>query len=372
MLLTYCHPAVGQSDTTHHPNLKFTGDFRFRIEHDWNSRNQNGIKRADRSRLRYRFRFGVHFSIDGHSSFGGRIRSGNLNDQQGPHVTLGGDPGEFGLVRVGFEKLFYQFVQKGITAWVGKNSIPLKKLNELFWNDNVYPEGIALKFYPQWLSKNPKHPAGIHIGHFIVNSRNRTFPKDSYLQIIQLTGGFLEGRLNLFPGFYRFKNIGNYPDGKQTFEMDYSILHLGSQVILGRNDQARIGLEFYQNLEDYSAHDSIPEPLKKETSGFVLSAEYGKLKKKRDWLFSLSYANIQKFSIVDYFAQNDWSRWDYGHIGAAGSRISNFQGFEIKIAYAIAKNFNLNLRAYHVEQLKKIGSFKENGNRIRLDLNIGF
>ncbi|MEL6837343.1 MAG: putative porin, partial [Bacteroidota bacterium] len=80
--------------------LSFTGDFRFRIEHDWNSRNASGNLRDDRSRLRYRFRFGLHYELDKHSAFGGRLRTGNINDQQGPHLTLGGENGEFGLDQI--------------------------------------------------------------------------------------------------------------------------------------------------------------------------------------------------------------------------------------------------------------------------------
>lgn len=362
---------IAQKDTIVNKKLDFTGDFRFRIEQDWNSQNQNGVQREDRSRLRYRFRFGLNFSIDKHSSFGGRIRSGKLDDQQGPHVTLGGKQGEFELVSIGLEKLFYQYKNKGFTGWVGKNSIPLIKLNEIFWNDNVFPEGVGIKYNTRLRNQKFLNELSIHTGHFIVKSRNKNFSDDSYLQIIQLHANFKD-RIKVFPGFYQFKRIGNYPDDKQTFEIDYSIFHLGGQIIVDKNRKMKLGLEYYNNFQDYSSIDSIPNNLKNQTIGFVLSTEYGSLKNKGDWLFYLSYANIEKYSIVDYFAQNDWSRWDYSSIGVSGSRISNFHGVEIKIGYAIKENFNLNLRTYFVEQLVEIGNFKENGSRMRLDLNIGF
>ncbi|MFK7771676.1 MAG: putative porin [Saprospiraceae bacterium] len=363
---------IGQIDSTKHENLVFTGDFRFRIEQDWNSQNQDGIQRKDRSRLRYRFRFGLNYSIDKSSSFGGRIRSGNINDQQGPHVTIGGNQGEFGLTSIGLEKLFYQYKNKYFTGWVGKNSIPLVKLNEVFWNDNVFPEGIGVKYKPQLKSNKLLNEISLNAGHFIIKSKNKDFSDDSYLQIIQLSTKLFKERLKIFPGFYQFKKIGNYPDGKQSFEIDYSIFHLGSQVIVDKKGKLKLEFEVYNNFQDYSRNDSIPDNLKNETLGIVLSAEYGAMKNKGDWLFYLSYANMQKYSIVDYFAQNDWSRWDYSSVQASGSRISNFQGVEIKIGYAIKKNFNLNLRTYIVEQLVKVGDFKENRNRMRLDLNIGF
>jgi len=351
--------------------LVHTGDFRFRVEQDWNSINQNGERRDDRSRLRYRFRFGTKYTIDKQSSFGGRIRSGNINDQQGPHITLGGDQGEFELVSIGLEKLYYQFKHKQLTAWVGKNSIPLIKLNELFWNDNLFPEGVAFKYKSSFKNNKFLNTISINAGHFIIQSRGKSFTDDSFLQILQF-GVNIKDRVKVFPGLYHFRRIGNFPDDLETFELDYSIFHIGSQFVIDKNQKMKLGLELYHNLQDYSNNDLIPSNLRDENRGLVLSAEFGGMKNKGDWLLYLAYANIQQFAIVDYFAQNDWARWDYASIGASGSRITNFQGIEIKIGYAIKENFNLNLRTYFVEQLVRIGDFRENGSRIRLDLNIGF
>jgi len=362
---------LAQKDSTALKKLEFTADFRFRIEHDWKSQNSNGIPRDDRSRIRYRFRFGLNYRLDKSSSFGARIRSGNINDQQGPHITIGGGNGEFGLTQIGFEKLFYQYKGEKIVGWVGKNDIPLKKLNELFWNDNVFPEGIAFK-YKIFDSNNTSSRLTFNSGHFIIKSNNQTFNRDGYLQIAQLDLEILRNRLNFFPGIYVFKNIGNLPDGKQTYNMDYAILHWGTNFRITNNPQINFGVDYYHNIEDYASLDSIPSKLKNQKNGFVVSAKCGKLKKRGDWEIHLYYAHIQKFAIVDYFAQNDWARWDYSSIGAAGSRISNFQGVELKIGYALKEKFHLVLRSYFVEELLNIGNFRENGNRIRLDLDIGF
>lgn len=362
----------GQIDSTKEDKLTFTGDVRLRVEHDWKSQNSNGILRNARSRMRYRFRFGLNYSLDKYSSFGGRIRSGNINDQQGPHVTIGGNQGEFGLVKIGFEKLYYQFEKDNFVGWVGKNTIPLKKLNELFWNDNVFPEGVGLKYKRTFESPKLLNSLSINTGHFIIRSNNKTFNQDSYLQIFQIESNLLNNRVSLFPAYYYFHQIGNFPDGKQTFELDYAISHFGSQITVSKKHNMKLGMEVYKNLQDYSDLDHIPANLKKQTNGLVLSVAYGKVEERGDWLIYFAYANIQKYAIVDYFAQNDWSRWDYSSIGATGSRISNFHGVEMRIGYAFKKNYTLILRSYFVEQLVQTGNFKENGNRIRLDLNIGF
>lgn len=352
-------------------SLKFTGDFRFRLEHDWNSRKSDGAFRQDRSRLRYRFRFGLNYTLDTHSSFGGRVRSGNLDDQQGPHVTLGNNTAEFGLTQIGLEKLYYVYKNKWFRGWVGKNTILLQKENELFWNDNVFPEGVAAS--ARW---NYQHPllqsVGINWGHYVIDSRGSTLDNDSYLEVLQLVLQTWKKRLTIYPALYHFNNIGNLPDGKSNYSLSYTLFHLGGKLNILKKPQLNLSADFYYNLQDYSKLDSVPANLQNQRQGLVVTAKLGKIKKKGDWAVHLYYAYLERFAIVDYFAQNDWARWDYSSVGATGSRLSNFQGVELRIVYAFAKKFNLNLRTYLVEQLVAQGGFRETGSRIRLDLNIGF
>ncbi len=361
-----------QKDSTDVKRLDFTGDFRFRVEHDWNSINANGDLRTDRSRLRYRMRFGLRYQLDQVSSFGARIRSGNINDQQGPHLTIGGNNGEFGLSQIGFEKLYYQFSSKKFKAWIGKNDMPLRKMNELFWNDNVFPEGIGLQYIGLKNKEKALNQFGINAGHFIINSRNGSFFNDAYLQIIQLDFKLLDERLSIFPGYYFFHQIGNFPDQQHEFLLDYKIFHLGGEYIISQKSKLRLSAELYMNLQDYTDQEGITDAFVDQKEGVVISAKYGQLKKKGDFIVDLYLANLQQYSIVDYFAQNDWARWDYSSINASGSRLSNFRGFELRLGYAFKERFNLILRAYQVDQLVAIGTSRENGSRIRLDLNIGF
>lgn len=353
-------------------NLTFNGDFRFRVEHDWNSTKSNGTKRNDRSRLRYRLRYGFTYQIDSLSSFGARLRSGNIADQQGPHVTLGSKNGEFELVPIGLEKLYYKLSMKHFDFWIGKNSIGVKKLNELFWNDNVFPEGIHFQ-YKMPLPQN-KYLQKIHfnLAHFIIHSNGKRFLDDSYLQLFQTHFSFFDKKIEFFPGYYRFRKINYIPDNQSELQLNYSIIHVGSLIKPSKKVPFSLGLEYYLNTENYQDVENIPASLKDQKAGYVLSAAYGSLKEKGDWLIYLAYADIQRFAIVDYFAQNDYARWDYSSMNAKGSRLSNFRGIELKFVYNVKKNLNLNLRTYFIEQIVKTGISKENGNRIRLDLNAKF
>lgn len=370
LLIATCLNVLSAQNDTIPKKLDFSGDFRFRIEHDWNSRRPDGSYRADRSRLRYRFRLGVIYQLDSKYAFGGRLRSGNINDQQGPHVTIGGNNGEFGLVKIGLEKLFFKFKTKNFESWIGKNDLLFEKQNELFWNDNVFPEGISLRF--KWRPDNFINAIHLNASHFIINSNGSTFLNDGYFELAQIVTKFWDKRITIFPGFYYFKNIGNIPDGQAEYKLDYSIFHLGSTLKLLKKPSLEVGFDFYKNLQDYQSNEGILSDMKDQKKGAVFSSKLGQLKKKGDWNVEFYYAYIQKYAIVDYFAQNDWVRWDYASFNAAGSRISNFDGFEIRVGYNIEAHLNLILRLYSVEQIVASGNYTENGDRIRLDLNIGF
>lgn len=360
---------IAQTDSTQ-KKIVFQSDFRFRLEHDFNSQKANGTFRDDRSRLRFRFRFGFNYKLIDWASFGGQIRTGNLNDQQGPHITLGGNGGEFSTIQIGLRKAFFKFKKNGLSGWVGKNSFPFEKQDELFFNDNITPEGVAINYSHHFKHLKAINNLTIKGAHFIIKSNNSTFNKDSYLQGIQLVSKHLNNKLTLFPSLFYFNQVSNIPDAKGSYNLNYTIFHFGINYKM--KHKFKVGLDYYNNLSNYTSNDSITENLKNQKQGLVVNVKYGALKKKSDWLIQLTYAHIQKFAVVDYFAQNDWGRWDYSSNNATGSRLSNFGGIETKIGYAFSNKFNLVLRAYYIEQLVKIGQSKENGYRIRLDLNIGF
>ncbi|GJM33758.1 MAG: hypothetical protein DHS20C18_27590 [Saprospiraceae bacterium] len=358
-------------DSLAQKKLTITGDFRFRIEHDWHSRRPNGTFRDDRSRLRFRNRFGATYQYNKWASFGLRIRTGNLNDQQGPHLTLGGNGGEFSTLQIGLEKAYFKAKHKGLSGWLGKNTFPFEKQNELFWNDNVFPEGAFVKWnFP--IASNWINSVTIGASHFIITANNQTFGKDNYFQGIQFVTEHWGSRLKLFPAFYYFNQVPTIPDGKSTNLVTYGILHLGGTLKVLQQPNLVFGIDYYNNFEGKSITDENQKEWINQHEGIVLGLKLGDLKKRGDWLAHLYYAHLKKYAVVDYFAQNDWARWDYSGQGATGSRLTNFQGVELRLGYAFGKNFNLILRAYSVEQLIAEGQFLESGNRIRLDLDIGF
>lgn len=351
--------------------LKFSGDFRFRIEQDWNSRRSDGTYRDDKSRLRYRARFGFAYQANDWASFGIKIRTGYREKQQDPQLTIGDGFEEFGSVPVGFEELYFRAKYKWLDTWVGKNDFPFEKQNELFWSDNVFPSGIyigaSFQLDPNWIDE-----IRLSTGHFILTSSNSTFANDSYIQVLQATTKHWNNRLIIFPTFYFFNQMPDIPDGNENYRFNYSIIHLGAKVLVMENPDITIGLDLYKNIQNYKMNDSIPESLQDQKKGFVTSLVYGSLNEKGDFILGAYYSYLERYAAVDFLAQNDWVRWDYSNQGSPDGRVTNFKGLEIVAGYRINKSMTLKTRFFMVEQLVPYGIALENGDRIRLDLDITF
>jgi hypothetical protein len=358
-----------QSDTS--SKLQFNADFRFRVEEDWNSKKPDGSFRADRTRWRYRLRAGFHYDYNHWASFGARIRSGNPIKQQDPQLTLGDDFSEFNTLPIGFEKIYFKAEQDGYAFWIGKNTFPFEKQNELFWSDNVYPEGVFLK-------KKFKMESGflnnldVNGGHFIIRTNGTSLDKDSCFQGLQVASVLRDKKAKLYGGIYLFKNIPNIPDGADTYIFDYFILNIGANISLLKSRDLNLELDYYNNLENYENNDFIISNFKNQKNGFVSGLSIGHLDKKSDYYFKVTYSYLEKFAAVDFLAQNDWARWDYSSYNSPDGRLTNFKGIEVVASYLLDKNIKLTLKYYKVNQLITNGVSKETGDRIRLDLDVKF
>ena len=348
--------------------VSFELDYRFRVEQDWKSRKQDGSFRENRSRLRYRLRAGATYNSSWYS-FGARIRTGDPRKQQDPQLTLGKAFKEFGTLPIGFEKAFFQYSKNKFRIWVGKNSYPFAKNNELFWSDNVFPEGILVEKKIPLRSKILDN-VNLAVGHFILSSNDNLFAKDAYFRAFQFSLSSLKNRFKFFPSIYFFRNIPNIPDGGHSYLIDYTIVHIGTKFIPIRNGKFIMELDFYRNTENLLEDRNIRTDLMDQKMGFTFGLQYGKIESKNDWLIKLTYANLEKYAILDYMAQNDWARWDYSSFNSPDGRLSNFEGIEVVLSYAVSDKIKLVSKYYLVEQLIPLGTSKETGQRIRFDIDV--
>ena len=351
--------------------LNFKADLRLRTEQDWNSRKSDGTYRDDRFRLRFRVRAQLEYKPNDWASFGIRFRTGYAEKQQDPHLTIGDGYHELESVPIGFDKLFFKIQKKWFTGWLGRNTFPFEKSNELFWSDNVSLDGL---YVSAKVATSPTWIDGITYsgGLFTMLNSFSTFTDDSFIGIIQIKTEHLNKRLKVFPGFYHFNRMPNIPDGNETFRFEYSIVQLGAEALVFESPRITMGLDLYQNLQNYNKNESIQDDFKDQKTGFVGSVVWGNLAKKGDFALGAYFTYLERYAAVDFIAQNDWVRWDYSGQGSRDGRLTNYKGLELMTGYRISKMLQLKIRYFMVEQLIPYGSAIENGNRIRLDIDFRF
>ncbi len=369
--LFLCSIDLFSQEATKLKKLNFNADLRLRTEQDWNSRKSDGTYRDDRFRLRFRVRAQLEYKPNDWASFGIRFRTGYAEKQQDPHLTIGDGYHELESVPIGFDKLFFKIQKKWFTGWLGRNTFPFEKSNELYWSDNVSLDGVYLsakvETSPTWID-------GITYsgGLFTMLNSYDTFTDDSFIGIIQIKTEHLNKRLKVFPSFYHFNRMPNIPDGNETFRFDYSIIQLGAEALAFEHPRITLGLDLYQNLQNYDKNESIQDGFKDQKTGFVASVVWGTLAEKGDFALGGYFTYLERYSAVDFIAQNDWVRWDYSGQGSRDGRLTNFKGLELMTGYRISKMLQLKIRYFMVEQLIPYGSAIENGNRIRLDIDFRF
>lgn len=353
--------------------IKFTGDVRARAEQDWDYLRSDSTTADDRFRLRSRARFGAIYQFNSRTSIGFRIRAGNMNDQQSPHQSWGGS-GEDAPWTIGFDKAYLRGDYSKFWYWIGKNDFPFMPVaDELYWDNDVTPEGVALggvlKAAEHWTLK----PTG---GYFIIRNANAGFLKnDATMAGIQLaaTGGLRTMVVDVAAGYFSYNNMPNIPDGGQTDTLEYG--HFVGTLKIGLKTKIPIafGGDIMLNTEDYSANTRIDTNFRDETMGYDVFVEVGSLKDKGNWMIAIYYAHIEKYAVVDYLAQDDYVRWGFPS-PATGTRSSNFAAPEFRLAYAFGPKFNIVGRMYLAKGIEKASTAKvlEEANRFRVDLNLGF
>ena len=345
-------------------NLTFYGDLRLRFEADWDSQNAAGVERDDRNRGRLRARAGFNYKVSDAWSFGSRIRTGSSRSQQSPHLTFAADDGLRDDLDFVADRYFVQFKQDNFTGWAGRNTSPFWQQNELFWDEDVTPTGVAGTY-------------DVKLGEGTLSTIAGGFylPDGGYDLNGQMLAGQLKYSLPVKTSQVTVAAGLHFMNGEsgannllsRNGERDYLIGVASAQwTIPLKGIPLTLGGDVFNNFQDYDAADVAPFPATDddETFGFVLSASLGQLKKQHDWLVAYYYSHIETFAVNASYAQDDWVRFGNGPQTAS----SDFEGHEIRAAYALSKNINVMARMYLVEAITTV----QDGNRFRLDLNWKF
>ena len=356
--------ATGITWIDNNTNLTFYGDLRLRYEVDWDSQTATGAPRDDRHRGRLRARAGMNYKFTEEWSLGARLRTGDSRSQQSPHLTFARDDGSRDELDFVADRYFVQYKSGPFLSWAGRNLTPFWHPNELFWDEDVTPTGVAASYD---MKAGP--------GALTATAGAFYLPDGGFDLNGQMVAGQLKYSMPVKPsqltvaagGFYMHGEEGANNLLNRNGERDY-LVGVGSAQwsIPVKNIPISFGADLFYNFMDYDAEDVAPFPPDDddETLGYVFSVQAGQLKKKYDWLVAYYYAHIETFAVNASYAQDDWHRFGQGPQTDA----SDFEGHEFRAGFALSSNINLLARLYFVEAI----TTEQDGNRFRLDLNWRF
>jgi hypothetical protein len=354
-----------QADMFSSDKFSMYGDFRLRFEADWDSQKADGSEREDRNRARVRARVGLKYNPTDNFTFGVRLRSVSDINHLSPHITIVDfDDNNTGDADFNFDKWFVKGKMNGLWGWVGRNSLPFWKQNEMFWDDDATPVGLAagykLGFGASELLLNTAYftlPAGMH-----------KFSGNLGLGQVVFSTKFGGNKLTAAGGLLNFEANPDDPDAGHSSLWDNNGLRdykiwIGS--LQGKVGNFTLGVDWMHNAEDYEDYsetdlDPFTVANRDDTDGYVASIKFGKTKEKGDWLLGYYYAHIETLAINSSYAQDDWGRWD--------RQSSNMKGHELRGVYKPLKYLNIVARFYMIEDIND----DQDGKRFRLDFNYKF
>ncbi len=250
-------------------------DLRTRFESDWNSSRSSGSDRDDRGRMRIRARVGLRYQSSDNLTWEVRARTGSDYSHQSPHITLVDfDNNDTGNTDFNFDKYYFRYDSGDSSTWVGKNSLPFWKQNELFWDDDITPMGLGYNYSSNGMQFNA--------GYFSLPVGMKEASGELGLAQVVYSGSTGEAGFDLAAGLLSFDANKSDSDGDMLLDgnggRDYDLWILSARSIFnGGAKPIEIGLDYMVNSEDYSAADpnAFTAFNRDKDTGYVAAIKYG-------------------------------------------------------------------------------------------------
>ncbi len=358
-------PALPAYSPKSAPDLTIYGDLRVRYEWDWDSQNAAGVARLDRDRARGRARAGFTYKLGPQWTLGARVRTGNPLSQQSPHLTFHANDGLNDDFKVQADRYFIQFKQDALTVWGGRNTTPFWQQNEMWWDEDVTPTGVAATYdakVPTGTLTSTGAIVALPDGMKRLNG-SLVGAQLKYVHPVKPSQFTLAGGLYGFHGKDGAQNLRNRNGAR-----DYLLGVVSAQWTTPVADARplALGVDLIKNFQSYSAADVAPFAASQrgERNGYVFSALLGQLKNPYDWQVGYFYAHIETLAVNASYSQDDWARFGSG----PQSDVSDFKGHEFRATVMLTKSINVQARLFLVDAITSI----QDGKRLRVDLNWKF
>jgi len=373
-------------------NLKLSGDFRGRYEgiyqHSGNSGAGNAIE--DRTRLRYRLRFGVTAALSDHFEAGLRLASGEASSALNAAGTgilgsIGGSPFSANTTLGNDASRKLIFVDLAYAKWtpaplfqaeIGKMASPFW-FTDMVLDPDYNPEGVQEKFGYDII--NDKNHIGITSGQYVImenyNATGSGNNNDTYLFINQLDWAAkwtpqLSSRLAV--AMYNFKNQADISPDLETFigssQRGTPAVGAGAEsfnpiIVRGEVTFTTPGFPGFQGGFPISVggeYANNPGAGSHVNEAYNFGLTLGSNKAKGNWQVSYNYKNIETAAV--WRGLNDD---DFGFNAGGGTDV---RGHQIIGSYHAFDPFTINVRYMRTERINNAPGTKAEQDRLMFDL----
>lgn len=317
-------PAAEPKGSLWTDRVKLFGDLRLRG--DYIDKPRWDTETADRERLRFRARVGLEAKVNEEVNLRFRIATDESTSSEN-----GADPVSANqtMTNYGSKKAvwwdlamfdYHPAVVPGLRVLGGKIEQPFFTAgkNEMVWDNNLAPEGGAIKYQPKIaLSEDQSLEPMAIAGAFWLKERSTlgTDTADS-----GLFGGQLGLKYNLSKNAYVLGGGGyfDYVHAKDFPVFDYS----GGTANFGNSVSPDNEYRFDYNLAEAFAEVGFPCPLtslpvtvfgdwvkntavSKNAQAYLGGVRLGKIEKQWDWALCYDYRRVEKDSLIGAFAKCD-------------------------------------------------------------------
>jgi hypothetical protein len=368
-----CAEARAQGDASESALFRPFGDFRLRLEDDWDSRQGDGSMREDRLRLRFRLRLGLDLNLSERWRARVQLRSGPHDSQQSPHITIHDfDGGSDGPYEANFDYWYVSYRIEDLEVWAGRNQLSYWHQDDLYVFDNVTYPGIGATYSHglgggalTWRVNYVALPVGMRR----VSGRG-LMAQAEYARDLESMG------FSFGAGWIATRADPDDPDGDllltENGSRDYDVLNLQLQhrsTVLGR--PLRLGFDYSHNFRDYSGAPpgSFSEFHRDHVDGWVLEALWGPSGSPGDLQLGYYYSHTEALAAHSSYIQDDWARWGT----STQARLTNMKGSEFRVLFTITPNQNIFARWFFVDAIHLLqpGDVAlEDGKRFRIEYNV--
>jgi hypothetical protein len=296
---------------------------------------------ADRERLRLIARLGLKGEFNDTWAAQVRLSTGLKNRQNVPAITIARfntQPQPDSDVYI--ERAFITGNFSKTQLFLGKIPWQTQQVTDVFWDRNLNPIGAQVNY-----QFNAQHQLQLAL----LKPLDGNSDLIGLMHIIQwnMRYDFNNVTVAISPWFVDYQGQSGAVYASKDTDLDNRSIRLSASV---HYKGYKLGVDVGQSLSNFSQFEQYSS----QKTSVAMQLSKGKLAQEGDYAWHLRYLRVERFGVIDEFAQNATARF----------ATSNLQGLDFRLRRQMSHNWWLGGR---ISDIKTIVGDSEQGVRIRIE-----